>query len=110
MGAQTLIWACKASAGMRRPPGGKPGRALAVRSRWRSRLTRRRARLAGALSRFAVIAGAPRLGPASGHGGRFSCCPASFHELLSWRCQRPLPAVTATGSLPVVRMVRVSGS
>jgi len=54
--------------------------------------------------------GAPRPGPASGHGECFSCCPASFHELLWWRCQRPLPAVTATGSLPLVRMVPVSGS
>ncbi len=46
IGMQMLIWACAVSAGTRGPPGGKPGRALVVRSRWRLRSTstRRRAR------------------------------------------------------------------
>src|SRR6266704_2583248 len=63
MGTQTLIWARAVSAGTRGPPGGKLSRALVVRSRWRLRsmLTRWRARLARALSRFAVIAEAGRL-------------------------------------------------
>ena len=62
MGVQTLIWARAVSAGTRGPPGGKLSRALVVRSRWRLRSmsTRRRARLARALSRFAVIAEAGR--------------------------------------------------
>src|SRR6266566_209396 len=66
-GMQTLIWALAVSAGMRGPPAGKPGRALVLRSRWRLRSTstRRRARLARALSRLAVIAGAGRLAAAA---------------------------------------------
>ena len=62
-GTQTLIWARAVSAGTRGPPCGKLSRALVVRSRWRLRSmsTRRRARLARALSRFAVIAEAGRL-------------------------------------------------
>ena len=62
-GTQTLIWARAVSAGTCGPPGGKLSRVLVVRSRWRLRSmsTRRRARLARALSRFAVIAEAGRL-------------------------------------------------
>ena len=59
MGTQTLIWARAVSAGTRGPPGGKHSRALVVRLR--SMSMRRRARLARALSRFAVIAEAGRL-------------------------------------------------
>ena len=72
MGSQTLIWAVAVSAGTRGPPGGKPSRALVLRSRWRLRSmsTRRRARLARALSRLAVIAEAGRLAVAvAGPGG-----------------------------------------
>ncbi len=60
MGTQTLIWA-RAVSGVRAARRGKLSRALVVRSRWRSMSTRRRARLARALSRFAVIAEAGRL-------------------------------------------------
>src|SRR5262250_279735 len=54
---QTLIWAGAVRVARRGPAGGKPGRALVFRSRWRflSTWTRRRARAARMASRRAVI-------------------------------------------------------
>ena len=79
---QTLISAGAVGAASCGPPGGKPGRALVLRSRCRQRSTwtRRRARPARMASRFALMRAAGRLAVAAPHPGGGDDGPAGGGE------------------------------
>ncbi len=109
MGTQTLIWA-RAVSGVGAARRGKLSRALVVRSRWRSMSTRRRARLARALSRFAVIAEAGRLAVAvPARVVVMTARRAAVNEISRGWTGRPAVAAEVAGAAPAAApLVRVA--
>ena len=104
-GWQRLISAGAVRVTRRGPPGGKPGRALALRSRCRQRSTwtRRRARPARMASRFAVVRAAGRLAVAApARTEVMTARRAAVNEIwrgcTGWPARRPLRAGMATAA------------